>query len=252
MGVLHGEQYLEIRRPLPAAATVVTTPRLVSIQDKGRAAVLVIAAETRVQGSAQVSTYQEITVFARGAGGFGGEGGGVARPPGATAPAYPPPGVAPSATATADVPPAATLLYRLSGDTNPLHADPEFAALAGFPRPILHGLATLGYAVRAVMDAYAGGEAEGVRTIKVREEEGGRKTKGQKTTTLIYIRSRTPSFFPCPSLPGPHGLARLPGRHPGDAHVGRSRPLGRAAGLAAGRVSDGRPDAGGGGRAAGD
>ena len=72
MGVLHGEQYLEIRRPLPAAATVVTTPRLVSIQDKGRAAVLVIAAETRVQGSAQVSTYQEITVFARGAGGFAG------------------------------------------------------------------------------------------------------------------------------------------------------------------------------------
>jgi hypothetical protein len=175
MGVLHGEQYLEIRRPLPPAATVITTPCIVSIQDKGRAAVLVIGAETRVEGRdgrKEVAAYQEITVFARGAGGFGVlQGGGRDRPAGATAPADPPTGEMPSARASASVPPAAALLYRLTGDANPLHADSEFAALAGFSRPILHGLATLAYAVRAVMAEYADGKAEGVRTIKVRTNE---------------------------------------------------------------------------------
>ena len=169
MGVLHGEQYLEIRRPLPPAATVITTPRIVSIADKGRAAVLVIGACTAVEGENTPSVYQEITVFARGAGGFGEGGSAGPRPAAAVAPADPPRDTPPSATATATVPPAGALLYRLTGDSNPLHADSEFAALAGFPRPILHGLATLGYGVRAVMDAFAAGEAGAVRTIKVRE-----------------------------------------------------------------------------------
>jgi acyl dehydratase len=170
MAVLHGEQYVEIRRPLPPAATVITTPRVLSITDKGRAAVLVIAAESRVEGdsAATPSVYQEITVFARGAGGFGPTDPGAPRAPAATAPADPPPGVPPTATASFTVPEAAALLYRLTGDLNPLHADPEFAALAGFDRPILHGLATLGIAVRAVMDAFAGGDPGLVRSVKGR------------------------------------------------------------------------------------
>jgi len=169
MGVLHGEQYVEIRRPLPPAATVITTPRVMSITDKGRAAVLVIGAETAGEGDAgPPSVIQEITVFARGAGGFGPTEPGRPRPAAATAPADPPPGVPPSATATSTVPPSAALLYRLTGDLNPLHADPEFAGLAGFDRPILHGLATLGWAVRAVMDTFGGGDPGLVRTVKGR------------------------------------------------------------------------------------
>lgn len=173
MGVLHGEQFVEVRRPLPPAATVVTTPRMVSITDKGRAAVLVIGMESGVEGGGGAgqppAVYQEVTVFARGAGGFGASPP-PARPrhPAALAPADPPAGVPPTASACQAVPPAAALLYRLTGDLNPLHADPEFAGLAGFPRPILHGLATLGWSVRAVMDRFAGGDAALVRTAKGR------------------------------------------------------------------------------------
>ena len=220
MGVLHGEQFIEITRPLPPAGTVLTTPRIVSITDKGRAAVLVIGASTTVEGESSPSVYQEISVFARGAGGFGSEGGSAGpRPAAAIAPADPPAGMPPTATTTVTIPPAGALLNPPDGHTNPLHADAEFAGLAGFPRPILHGLATLGYGVRAVMDSFAGGEAGLVRTIKVcaqgwEEREAVRQGGGALSPNLSLSLPLSHAHLSLLVLSGPHVLARVPGRQP--------------------------------------
>lgn len=148
MGVLHGEQFVSIPRPLPPAAEVETEPRVVSVSDKGKAAVIVLSATTR-DGSKKkkkpVLCYQELTVFVRGSGGFRGSDGSeqqqqqqqqrqgppTSRPSAATA-ANSPPSRPPDDTFEQRLPHNAAALYRLTGDENPLHVDPEFAAMAGF------------------------------------------------------------------------------------------------------------------------
>src|SRR6185437_12676410 len=90
------------------------------------------------------------SVFIRGEGGFGG--------PRGTAPDWPEPSVEPDVQVSYPTRPEQALLYRLSGDRNPLHSDPAFAARAGFPRPILHGLCTYGFAVRGLIDAVLDGD----------------------------------------------------------------------------------------------
>lgn len=169
LGVLHGEQYLELSAgPLPATASVVTTPRVVDVQDKGRAAVIVVGATTACASTGRVIAYQEITVFARGAGGFGA----VPPPPtprrAAATAAHTPPARPPDFSVEQATPANVAALYRLTGDTNPLHVDKEFAALASFDRPIAHGLCTLGFAVRHVIAAAARGDASLIRSVKAR------------------------------------------------------------------------------------
>ena len=138
MGVLHGEQFISIPRPLPPAARVETEPRVVAISDKGKAAVIVLSATTRDSGSRKnrkpLLCYQELTVFVRGAGGFGERGGGENSPPrpAAATAANAPPSRPPDDAFEQQLPHNAAALYRLTGDENPLHVDPEFAALAGF------------------------------------------------------------------------------------------------------------------------
>jgi len=144
--VLHGEQGLEIHRPLPAEATVAATNKVTEIVDKGAGrGALILQQRTVVdQASGEALATLYSTTFARGDGGFGGpaEGG---RPVHAL-----PERVADSFI---DLPtlPQAALIYRLSGDYNPLHADPKVAAAAGFRAPILHGLCTLGVAAHAIL-----------------------------------------------------------------------------------------------------
>ena len=145
MGVLHGEQFVSIPRPLPPAAEVETEPRVLSVSDKGKAAVVVLSATTRDRSRHRkrpVLCYQELTVFVRGAGGFGGEGGVDERQAPSTSSSPPRPAAATAANAPPSRPPDdafeqrlprnAAALYRLTGDENPLHVDPEFAAMAGF------------------------------------------------------------------------------------------------------------------------
>jgi acyl dehydratase len=157
--VLHGEQRTTIHEPLPAAAEVVTTASVSEVWDKGSAAVIVVDAHTSTrEGTALVSN--RFSAFVRGEGGFGGEPG-----PGVAAQA---PDRAPDHVVACPTTPWQGLLYRLSGDKNPLHADPEVAARAGFERPILHGLCTYGIACRAAIDTLLDGDVARVASYGAR------------------------------------------------------------------------------------
>ena len=157
--VLHGEQDLELHRPLPAVGDVENHARIAEVYDKGKAGLIVIEVESRDAGGPLVTN--RFGVFARGEGGFGGEA--TASPPGNE-----PPDRAPDAVVAARTLAHQALLYRLSGDANPLHADPEFAALAGFEVPILHGLCTYGIACKAVVDELLDGDVDRVARYQVR------------------------------------------------------------------------------------
>jgi 3-hydroxyacyl-CoA dehydrogenase/3a,7a,12a-trihydroxy-5b-cholest-24-enoyl-CoA hydratase len=160
MMLLHGEQYLEIlTRPIPTSATVRSEGRIKAIYDKGKGALVVIdVATTRDDGTALFRN--EYGIFLRGEGGFGGEAG--------PAPGDEPPARAPDAVVEYPTLRHQALLYRLSGDKNPLHADPGFARMGGFDRPILHGLCTFANVGRAVIQAFADNDPTRFRSIKVR------------------------------------------------------------------------------------
>lgn len=144
--VLHGEQWLDILRPLPVRGAVVGQTRIDFIADKGadKGAVIYQSREIRDAASGELLARVAMSTFCRADGGFGGEN----RP-------GPPPARLPDRAPDhlCDIPtlPQQALIYRLSGDLNPLHADPAVARAAGFDRPILHGLATYGLAARAIL-----------------------------------------------------------------------------------------------------
>jgi acyl dehydratase len=146
---LHGRQELTVHRPLPVDGKAHTRSVVADVQDKGSAAVIVV--ETRAADPAGEPLFtNRTTIFVRGAGGFGGHRGGSAR--------VPVPSRAPDAVLETPTLPQQALWYRLCGDRNPLHVDPAFAAMAGFPGPILHGLCTYGVVCRAVVDALLDGD----------------------------------------------------------------------------------------------
>lgn len=147
--VLHGEQDIELHKPLPPRAQVESSGRVAEIYDKGKAALIVLEVETREKGGDPLCT-NRFSIFARGEGGFGGESGPKA--------GNKPPERAADATASSPTLPHQALLYRLSGDKNPLHADPEFAKLGGFDKPILHGLCSFGIVCKAVVDTLLDGD----------------------------------------------------------------------------------------------
>ncbi|WP_432059207.1 MaoC/PaaZ C-terminal domain-containing protein [Streptomyces sp. S1] len=158
MAVLHGAQSITLHRPLPTGGRAVSTSRVAAVHDKGKAAVLVLRSETAdADGPLWTSDAQ---IFVRGEGGWGGDRGPSDR--------LAPPDRAPDRTVERPVREEQALLYRLSGDWNPLHADPEFAALAGFDRPILHGLCTYGMTLKAVVDTLLDGDVARVRAYRTR------------------------------------------------------------------------------------
>jgi acyl dehydratase len=156
--VLHGGQSVELHRPLPVKGSATSTSRVAAVYDKGKAAVLVLRTEVAdADGPLWTSDAQ---IFVRGEGGFGGDRGPSAR---AEAPTG-----EPDRTVDRPVREDQALLYRLSGDWNPLHADPEFAKLAGFDRPILHGLCSYGMTLKAVVDTLLDGDVSRVRSYATR------------------------------------------------------------------------------------
>jgi acyl dehydratase len=157
--VLHGEQLLTLHRPIPVAASVETTARIVEIWDKASAALIVVETVTSERGGGPLFT-NRFSIFARVAGGFGGEPG--------PRPRNQPPQRDPDLVVSAATADQQALLYRLNGDKNPLHADPELAARAGFERPILHGLCTYGIVCKSVVDAALDGDVERVASYEAR------------------------------------------------------------------------------------
>lgn len=144
---LHAGQSIELHRPLAVAETVTATGRVVAVQDKGAGRGAVIATRQEIIGLSDSRPIATLitTCFARNMGGCGSAG----VPLGA---AHTPPPRPPDHRVTYGVRPEAALVYRLTGDRNPLHADPQAARNAGLPRPILHGLCTFGMICRAVLE----------------------------------------------------------------------------------------------------
>lgn len=147
--VVHGEQRIEIKKPLQSAADLLADWRVESIADKGpgKGAVIVTETTLKEKRSGEPFAILRTTIVARGDGGFGG-------PADAGAAPHPTPDREPDAVVEIKTRPDQALLYRLSGDRNPLHADPGFAKFAGFDRPILHGLCTYAITCRAVLATY--------------------------------------------------------------------------------------------------
>jgi acyl dehydratase len=144
--VVHGEQRLTMHKPLPASATIISDERVTGAVDKGpgKGALIYTEKVIRLKDTNELLCTTGGTIFARGDGGFGGPSTGGPEP-------HEIPARKADVSCETDTRADQALLYRLSGDRNPLHSDPNIAKMAGFPRPILHGLCSYGTACRAVL-----------------------------------------------------------------------------------------------------
>ncbi|MBI3992959.1 MAG: MaoC family dehydratase N-terminal domain-containing protein [Candidatus Lambdaproteobacteria bacterium] len=161
--VLHGEQGLVNHKPLPAEATVVGKTHIKEIIDKGKDKGALILQERNVydQSTGELLATLTSTTFGRGDGGFGGPSGPTPQP-------HAIPERRPDAVCDLSTLPMAALIYRLSGDYNPLHADPKVAKAAGFKQPILHGLCTFGVAGHAILKTCCGYRPERMQSMQLR------------------------------------------------------------------------------------
>jgi acyl dehydratase len=173
--LVHGSQELELPAELPVAATVDTVGTITGIWDKGSGAVVDVEVVATDPDTRTVRFRTVTSLFIKGEGGWGGERGPSVEP----LPTRPP-----DREVTLPTHPDQALLYRLNGDRNPLHSDPSFAARAGFPRPILHGLCTYGIAGRALLRALCDGDPARLRAM------GGRFSSpvfpGEPLTTQVW------------------------------------------------------------------
>lgn len=178
MMLLHGEQFLEIRKyPVPTAAKLVSYPKLVEVVDKGTAAIVIAGNTTKDAATGEDVFYNESSVFIRGSGGFGGPKKGSNR--GAATAVHQPPSRQPDAVVEEATTEEQAALYRLNGDRNPLHIDPEFSKVGGFKVPILHGLCFFGISGKHVYKTYGP-----FKNIKVRF--AGTVLPGQKLRTEMW------------------------------------------------------------------
>lgn len=173
--ILHAGQALTVHRPLPTSGRATVTTRVADVWDKGKAAVIVLESAAAAEDGDPLWTTR-MQIWARGEGGFGGEPGPEER---WQAPDRDPDHVLDTATT-----PGQALLYRLNGDLNPLHADPEFASAAGFDRPILHGLASYGIVARALVDGLLDGDATRLTSLSVRF--AGTLVPGETIRTSVW------------------------------------------------------------------
>ncbi len=185
--LLHGEQYMELTRPLPPAAKLTHKAKVKDIFDKGKNALIVTEIKS-YDDSGELLVINESTALIRGAGGWGGDRG-------PSADVNVPPDRAADATIEQKIPENQALLYRLNGDWNPLHADPSFASAFGFAKPILHGLCTFGYAARHVIRSFADGDARKFKSIKVRFADS--VFPGETVVTEMWKESDTRIVFRC-------------------------------------------------------
>jgi multifunctional beta-oxidation protein len=188
MMLLHGEQYMEVRKfPIPTSANTLTYPKLIDVIDKGNAAIVVAGYTTKDAKTGEDLFYNESSVFIRGSGGFGGSPKPtVARAKAATA-AYKAPKRAPDAVVEEKTSEDQAALYRLNGDLNPLHIDPEFSKVGGFKTPILHGLCSLGVSAKHVFAKYGA-----YKNLKVRF--AGVVLPGQTLKTEMWKEGNTVLF----------------------------------------------------------
>jgi acyl dehydratase len=147
---VHAEQAFELHRPLPVEGTVRTVATVTGMYDKGSGGLVVTEAVAVDAATGEPLITSRASTFIRGEGGFGGDRG--------PSDPWQRPDRDPDLTVVMPTRPEQALIYRLSGDRNPLHADPKFAARGGFSKPILHGLCTYGVTGRALLHALCGSD----------------------------------------------------------------------------------------------
>jgi acyl dehydratase len=159
--LVHGEERIVLHRELPVEGTVSTVAEITAIWDKGKGAVVEVTSTSTLVGETDPLFEVVMSAFIRGEGGWGGDRG-------PSGPRNEPPDREPDSSITYTTRPEQALVYRLSGDRNPLHSDPQFAALAGFDRPILHGLCTYGFTGRALLHELCGSDPARFRSMEGR------------------------------------------------------------------------------------
>lgn len=157
---VHAEQELEVDGPIPPAGRARVTTTVTDLWDKGRDAIVWTETVLTDAETGRRLSRARTGAFLGGAGGFGGDRGSGRE--------WSLPDRAPDHAVAFTTRPEQALLYRLTGDRNPLHADPAFAARGGFPRPILHGMCTYGYAARLLVGLLADGDASRFHTMSGR------------------------------------------------------------------------------------
>lgn len=158
--LVHGEQSIELHREIPVKGEIETVDEITGIHDKGKGAVVVQESVSRLVEGGEVGEAlftKTMSAFIRGEGGWGGDSG--------PALDWEKPDRDPDASVTYTTRPEQALIYRLSGDRNPLHADPAFAAMGGFDRPILHGLCTYGFTGRGLLHSLCDGDSARFRSM---------------------------------------------------------------------------------------
>jgi acyl dehydratase len=159
--LVHGQQAVTLHKPLPVGGSARLQGRVTGMYDKGKAAVVVTETVATDLADGQPLFTNVSSAFIRGEGGWGGDRG-------PSGPQNVPPERDPDHRVTYQTSPDQALTYRLSGDHNPLHSDPSFAAMGGFERPILHGLCTYGFTGRALLHTLCGGDASRFRHVEGR------------------------------------------------------------------------------------
>ena len=184
--LVHGSQAITLARPIPVEAQATVQDRVVAMYDKGKAAVVVTEAEVKLASGELLWTTRS-SAFIRGEGGWGGDRG----PSGPQN--EPPAGQSPDHEVTLQTSSDQAFVYRLSGDRNPLHTDPSFAALGGFDRPILHGLCTYGFTGRALLGQLVGNDVTRFHHIEGRFSSP--VLPGDALTVRIWRRSAGEAVF---------------------------------------------------------
>ena len=183
--LVHGEQAVSLARELPAAGELESVTEIVGIYDKGSGAVVATETIATLVDDGEPLFTTRASMFIRGEGGWGGERGPSSR--------FAAPERAADHEVTYPTRIDQALLYRLSGDRNPLHSDPKFAAMAGFDRPILHGLCTYGFTGRALLHSLCGGDPARFRSM------GGRFSSpvfpGEALTVRMWVEGEGEASF---------------------------------------------------------
>ncbi len=185
--VVHGEQGFMIHRPLPVEGAVLGKTRVSDVIDKGKDKGALILTECKVRDKASGETICTLTstTFCRADGGFGGSGESAKKP-------HPIPDSAPQHTCDLATRPQSALIYRLSGDYNPLHADPAYAKNAGFKMPILHGRCTFGIVGHALLKTCCGYDPARLKSMDARFSAP--VFPGETIRTEMWVDKTTVSF----------------------------------------------------------
>jgi acyl dehydratase len=183
--LLHGEQSISLHSAIPPAGTARAIAELEGLHDKGRDALVRLKSSLVDASSGTLLADVRTGLFIRGAGGFGGSRG--------ESVSWQQPDRSPDHVVRYETSPDQALLYRLSGDRNPLHSDPAYAARAGFDRPILHGLCTYGFTGRALLHTLCDSDPSEFGSMSVRFASP--VLPGQALDVLIWVTSEDEAVF---------------------------------------------------------